>query len=86
MYIRFRNNLKKIRQITQKKLQTFSGQTAGPSNHSSENSNTEKIRWYYIDLEGAEQGPFNCGEMLEWYEARYFPETHMVRRVDMDNG
>ena len=60
----------------------FSGQNGNPS---SDNSNTEKIRWYYIDLSGNEQGPFTCKEMLQWYEGGIFPPAHMVKRMDIDH-
>ena len=60
----------------------FLGQNNG--NHSSDNSNTEKIQWHYIDLLGNEQGPFTCKEMLQWYQDNYFPPAHMVKRVGID--
>merc|ERR1711963_1258086 len=60
----------------------FLGQNNG--NHSSNNFNTEKIQWHYIDLSGNEQGPFTCKEMLQWYQDNYFPPAHMVKRVDID--
>ena len=59
----------------------FSGQNG---NHSSDNSNTEKIRWHYIDLSGNEQGPFTCKEMLQWYQDGYFFPADMVKRMDID--
>ena len=59
----------------------FSGQNGNPS---SDNSNTEKICWYYIDLSGNEQGPFTCKEMLQWYQGGIFPPAHMVKRMDID--
>ena len=59
----------------------FSGQNG---NHSSDNSNTEKIQWYYIDLSGNEQGPFTCKEMLQWYQDGYFFPADMVKRMDID--
>ena len=59
----------------------FSGQNG---NHSSDNSNTEKIRWHYIDLSGNEQGPYTCEEMLQWYQDGFFPPAHMVKRMDID--
>ena len=51
----------------------------------SDNSNTEKIQWYYIDLSGNEQGPFTCKEMLQWYRGGIFPPAHMVKRMDIDH-
>ena len=59
----------------------FSGQNG---NHSSDNSNTEKIQWHYIDLSGNEQGPFTSKEMLDWYQDGYFFPADMVKRVDID--
>ena len=61
----------------------FLGQNNG-TNHSSDNSNTEKIQWHYIDLSGNEQGPFTCAQMLQWYQDNYFPPAHMVKRVGID--
>ena len=54
------------------------------SDHSLDNSNTEKIQWYYIDLSGNEQGPFTCAQMLRWYQDNYFPVAHMVKRMNID--
>ena len=50
----------------------------------SDNSNTEKIQWYCLDLSGIEQGPFTCKEMLKWYQDGIFPPAHMVKRMDID--
>ena len=60
----------------------FLGQNNG--NHSSDNSNTEKIQWHYIDLSGNEQGPFTCARMLQWYQDNHFPPAHMVKRMNID--
>ena len=53
-------------------------------NQSSDNSNTEKIQWYYVDLTGNEQGPYTCAQMLQWYQDNYFPLAQMVKRMDID--
>ena len=52
--------------------------------HLSDNSNKEKIQWYYLDLSGIEQGPFTCKEMLKWYRDGTFPPAQMVKRMDID--
>merc|ERR1719186_111218 len=36
--------------------------------------------WSYLDPQGQVQGPFQAEEMLEWYNAGYFPHDLMVRR------
>ncbi|KAI3633849.1 hypothetical protein MIR68_008181 [Amoeboaphelidium protococcarum] len=38
--------------------------------------------WQYKDPQGDIQGPFSGLEMMEWYEAGYFPATLLIRRAD----
>ena len=44
----------------------------------------QQIQWFYLDPQGNEQGPFTSSDMLEWYEARYFPADLMLRRAGID--
>ena len=41
----------------------------------------QPLTWSYLDPQGQVQGPFQSEEMLEWYNAGYFPMDLMVRRV-----
>lgn len=34
--------------------------------------------WFYLDTEGKRQGPFYPGQMRQWFDAGYFPETQKI--------
>merc|ERR550519_1314527 len=40
----------------------------------------QQMTWSYLDPQGQVQGPFQSDEMLEWYNAGYFPPELMVKR------
>ena len=37
--------------------------------------------WIYKDPHGNIQGPFNPAEMLQWFEAGYFPNSLLVKQT-----
>lgn len=39
---------------------------------------TRAMLWFYKDTGGNRQGPFYPGQMRQWYQAGYFPTTHLV--------
>jgi len=40
----------------------------------------EPVLWIYLDPQGNTQGPFNSTDMLDWFNAGYFPQDLMLRR------
>ncbi len=40
----------------------------------------EPILWIYLDPQGNTQGPFSSADMLDWFNAGYFPQDLMLRR------
>ena len=40
----------------------------------------EETVWYYLDPQGNKQGPFSNSDMLDWFNAGYFPTELMLRR------
>lgn len=40
----------------------------------------ESVLWIYLDPQGNTQGPFNSADMLDWFNAGYFPQDLMLRR------
>ena len=46
-------------------------------------SDGEETHWYYLDLQGEQQGPFALRQMREWHAAGYFPPgTQAWRAAD----
>ena len=39
------------------------------------------VHWIYLDPQGNTQGPFNATDMLDWFNAGYFPQDLMLRRT-----
>ena len=44
----------------------------------------QQIQWFYLDPQGNEQGPFTSSDMMDWYEAGYFPPELRLRRAGID--
>ncbi len=42
---------------------------------------SQEIHWIYLDPQGNTQGPFSSSDMLEWFNAGYFPQDLMLRRT-----
>lgn len=40
----------------------------------------QPILWIYLDPQGNTQGPFSSTDMLDWFNAGYFPQDLMLRR------
>ena len=40
----------------------------------------EETVWFYLDPQGNRQGPFSNSDMLDWFNAGYFPTELMLRR------
>ena len=41
----------------------------------------QPVHWIYLDPQGNTQGPFNATDMLDWFNAGYFPQDLMLRRT-----
>jgi len=41
----------------------------------------QDVLWIYLDPQGNTQGPFSSSDMLEWFNAGYFPQDLMLRRT-----
>ena len=44
------------------------------------------VEYFYLDEEGAEQGPFSFDQMRTWFESGSFPRTLRVAKENMDTG
>ncbi|WP_353268033.1 GYF domain-containing protein, partial [Gemmatimonas sp.] len=42
--------------------------------------------WYYRDLEGVVQGPFDEAQITEWYSAGYLPAQLMMREAEQPDS
>ena len=53
-----------------------------PTDQSSNEQKKQKQEtvWYYLDPQGNKQGPFSNSDMLDWFNAGYFPTELMLRR------
>jgi hypothetical protein len=40
-------------------------------------------RWFYVDMQGREQGPFSTSAMREWHTSGFFADSLMVRCHDV---
>jgi len=63
-------------------------QQSSNNNNSSNSNNTEDPNfdmnspsWFYIDSNGARQGPFSFKEMYTWWRSSFFPQDLMVKSV-----
>ena len=44
-------------------------------------SAAQDMVWFYLDPQGNRQGPFSNSDMLDWFNAGYFPTELMLRRA-----
>ncbi|POW08662.1 hypothetical protein PSTT_07407, partial [Puccinia striiformis] len=51
------------------------------ANQSTNDLNPENIAWQYRDPSGTVQGPFTAFQMQEWYNATFFRDDLLVKRV-----
>lgn len=60
------------------------GLVGAAGNNGGQIPSVQQIQWYYLDPQGNEQGPFSSSDMLEWFEAGYFPADLRLRRAGID--
>ena len=53
-----------------------------PSTNNALDESNQPVHWIYLDPQGNTQGPFNGTDMLDWFNAGYFPQDLMLRRTN----
>ena len=54
--------------------------TTGQDQSNADQQPPQQPVWFYLDPQGNRQGPFSNADMLDWFNAGYFPPELMLRR------
>ena len=73
-------NTNRIRQQSQETVLPGGGLLPSDQTRNNQNIQKQDTVWYYLDPQGNRQGPFSNSDMLDWFNAGYFPTELMLRR------
>ncbi|KAH9458641.1 hypothetical protein MJO29_005734 [Puccinia striiformis f. sp. tritici] len=65
----------------QEQVSSSAHTSSAGANQSTNDLNPENIAWQYRDPSGTVQGPFTAFQMQEWYNATFFRDDLLVKRV-----